>query len=102
MRGLATTDVHNGRRPDVLPTVGPTARRFPAHHLETNLIVVFVTLRLPEMSVIVPQLASACKSQNMELLAKLPARPVFCLLEADFVVEGLGFGATSWYVVFLQ
>ena len=38
----------------------------------------------------------------MELLAKLPARPVFCLVEADFVVEGLGFGATSWYVVFLQ
>ncbi len=38
----------------------------------------------------------------VELLAKLPARPVFCLVEADFVVEGLGFGATSWSVVFLQ
>ncbi len=38
----------------------------------------------------------------VELLAKLPARPVFCLLEADFVVEGLGLGATSWYVVFPQ
>ncbi len=39
---------------------------------------------------------------SLELLAKLPARPVFCLLEADFVVEGLGFGATPWSVVFLQ
>ncbi len=39
---------------------------------------------------------------GIELLAKLPARPVFCLVEADFVVEGLGFGAISWYVVFLQ
>ncbi len=37
---------------------------------------------------------------TVELLAKLPARPVFCLLEADFVVEGLGFGATRGLLCF--
>ncbi len=46
--------------------------------------------------------AALDRMQVCELLAKLPARPVFCLVQADFVVEDLGPGTTPWYLVIVE